>query len=101
MSTFVSIAGWLCIAGLCIGFAGLRVFLAIDAADRILDRLADKWKMQERMAIRQMLACSAWWFSEDEATMKLLQAISNDPYMANLGGIREEWRKNRKETPDA
>lgn len=56
-------------------------------------RTPDKWSWNEgQNDYRNQLKSYAWWFSEDEATMKLIQDLSTNE---DVNTIRERWHKAR------
>jgi hypothetical protein len=41
---------------------------------------------------RAVLSCDAWWFSEDNDTLRVLQRLANGD---DVSKVREEWRATR------
>ena len=73
--------------------AGL-VALGIGAVRAAFEARHDRAFAEGRDYERQMLRSDAYWFSEDEATMKLVQDICT----VGVSQARENWRRARKES---
>lgn len=99
MTTFISIFGWICLALLCVAFAGLAVALAATACKKALERFEWAVDAKTRHEVGRSIGASAWWFSECPDTSLALRILAER--LVNQGGAdadqwREQWRKARQ-----
>lgn len=73
--------------------AGLIIALILHwIQDMQAMRCRDQWH-DGRTFERNILEKTSWWFSEDDATMLLLQDLAKG---TDIAQVREEWRKRIK-----
>jgi hypothetical protein len=60
--------------------------------DAIFTRYYERGQQAEWERARRILQEKAYWFSEDEATMKLIEELADG---LDVGRIRDNWRRNR------
>jgi uncharacterized protein (DUF2235 family) len=68
------------------------VFLCLQFIDAIFQRYRKQGKGEGWCERNSEIMSQSWWFSEDEATMEMLQRMAKD---RDVSQNRDEWRRAR------
>ncbi len=95
----VVILGWIITIALFSTAMGWGIYLIIQSYKKAVNIRYEDAKRAAMQDICNRMMSDSWWFSEDPATMNLLQRIAtdvNDAGWSEINSRREEWRKERQ-----
>lgn len=101
MSFIALSVGYFVIVAIALFFISFAAAIAVDAWERVRDREEKEAVEIAALRLGSHLKTYSWWFSEDPATMQLLQSIGESIEASgecsfDVTELRKEWRHFRE-----